>query len=55
MNAQGISRYYRDHPYDVFTAPVREVIRIFVCRSDGPCLFLWRQGFVGGGHEGALE
>lgn len=29
MNAQGISRYYRDHPYDVFTAPVREVIRIF--------------------------
>ena len=29
MNAQGISRYYRDRPYDVYTAPVREVVRIF--------------------------
>jgi outer membrane protein OmpA-like peptidoglycan-associated protein len=29
MAKQGISRYYRDRPYDVFTAPVREVVRIF--------------------------
>jgi len=29
MYAQGISRYYRDRPYDVYTAPVREVVRIF--------------------------
>ena len=29
MEAQGISRYYRDRPYDVYTAPVREVVRIF--------------------------
>lgn len=29
MNAQGISRYYRDRPYDVYTGPVREVIKIF--------------------------
>jgi OOP family OmpA-OmpF porin len=29
MDAQGISRYYRDRPYDEFTAPMREVIRIF--------------------------
>ena len=29
MEAQGISRYYRDRPYDVFTAPVRELVRSF--------------------------
>ena len=29
MEAQGISRYYRDRPYDVYTAPVRELVRIF--------------------------
>jgi hypothetical protein len=29
MDAQGISRYYRDRPYDAFTPPVREIIKIF--------------------------
>jgi outer membrane protein OmpA-like peptidoglycan-associated protein len=29
MDAQGISRYYRDQVYEEFTAPMREVIRIF--------------------------
>ena len=29
MEAQGISRYYRDRPYDVYTAPVREMVRVF--------------------------
>lgn len=29
MDAQSISRYYRDRPYDVYTAPMREVVRIF--------------------------
>lgn len=29
MDAQTISRYYRDRPYEVFTAPVRELIKIF--------------------------
>jgi outer membrane protein OmpA-like peptidoglycan-associated protein len=29
MDAQGISRYYRDRPYDVYTTPVREIVRIF--------------------------
>jgi hypothetical protein len=29
MGAQGISVYYRDRPYEVFTPPVRELIKIF--------------------------
>jgi hypothetical protein len=29
MAAQGISRYYRDRPYEVFTPPVRELVNIF--------------------------
>lgn len=29
MDKQGISRYYRDRPYDIYTAPVREVVRVF--------------------------
>jgi hypothetical protein len=29
MSAQGISQYYRDRPYEVFTPPVRELIKIF--------------------------
>jgi hypothetical protein len=29
MDAQSISRYYRDRPYSDYTAPVRELIRIF--------------------------
>ncbi len=33
MDAQGISRYYRDRPYDAFTAPVREVIKILASIS----------------------
>lgn len=29
MDDQNISRYYRDQPYEAFTAPVREIIKIF--------------------------
>ena len=29
MGAQGISLYYRDRPYEVFTPPVRELIAVF--------------------------
>jgi outer membrane protein OmpA-like peptidoglycan-associated protein len=29
MAAQGISRYYRERPYDAFTPPVREITKIF--------------------------
>lgn len=29
MEAQTISKYYRDRPYDEFTAPVKELVRIF--------------------------
>ena len=29
MDAQGISRYYRDKPYAEYTPPVRDLIRIF--------------------------
>ena len=29
MEAQGISRYYRDRPYDVYTGPVRAMVKSF--------------------------
>jgi outer membrane protein OmpA-like peptidoglycan-associated protein len=29
MDTQGINRYYRDKPYEEFTGPMREVIKIF--------------------------
>ena len=29
MKKQDISRYYRDRPYDIYTAPVREMVRCF--------------------------
>jgi hypothetical protein len=29
MDAQGITRYYRERPYEAFAPPVRELIRIF--------------------------